>query len=68
MVGFDELQELLFEFGNFACSHFIKESSDTGIDDTGLFFSRHRHLKTSLNFHHLHIAFASKVQSIELLC
>jgi hypothetical protein len=41
MACFDELHEFLFKLGDFAGPDFIEESSDTGVDDTGLFFCWH---------------------------
>lgn len=34
-------KELGFEFGDFTGDHLVQESSDTGVDDTDLFFSSH---------------------------
>jgi len=41
VIAFNKLKELLFEFWNFTCYHFIQKSSNTCINNTNLFFSWH---------------------------
>jgi hypothetical protein len=44
VVLFNMFKELLLEFGNFGSDHFIKEASDSSINDANLLFDNHWHV------------------------